>query len=222
MKKLIYENSFSEPSDVEDFILEGNANISFKNNRLQLENALDPSLGQQSNYVFWCPVEFPSDIEISFEFYPIQEPGLSMLFFSAKGKNNEDLFDHNLKKRDGQYSCYLAGDINTFHISYFRRRYENERCFHACNLRKSCGGNIVATGADPIPNVEDARPPYFLRLIKNKEHISFYINDLEILNYYDDGLTYGALLKGGKIGFRQMAPLIAEYSNFRVYQLEDD
>jgi hypothetical protein len=35
-----------------------------------------------------------------------------------------------------------------------------------------------------------------------------------------DGKSHGPLLGGGKIGFRQMAPLIAEYANFRVRALE--
>jgi len=31
--------------------------------------------------------------------------------------------------------------------------------------------------------------------------------------------TYGPLLEDGKIGFRQMAPLVAEYANLKVYEL---
>ena len=49
--------------------------------------------------------------------------------------------------------------------------------------------------------------------------IKFFINGLEIFSFEDDGKTYGPLLKGGKIGFRQMAPLIAEYSDFKVYEI---
>jgi len=37
-----------------------------------------------------------------------------------------------------------------------------------------------------------------------------------VFDWRDDGKTYGELLTGGKIGFRQMAPLIAEYANLKV------
>jgi hypothetical protein len=38
-----------------------------------------------------------------------------------------------------------------------------------------------------------------------------------IFTWEDDGATYGPRLQAGKIGFRQMAPLIAEYANLKVY-----
>ncbi|MBR0365384.1 MAG: DUF1961 family protein, partial [Clostridia bacterium] len=49
--------------------------------------------------------------------------------------------------------------------------------------------------------------------------IEFAINELIVFSWPDDGEEYGAVLGGGKIGFRQMAPMIGEYSNLKVYQL---
>lgn len=219
LKKLIYENPLCTPEDVADFKLEGQAILSFETGRLRMKNALDMSLGQKSNFVFWCPETFPSDIEVCWDFYPVEEPGLCMCFFAAQGIQGEDLFDASLAQRDGQYECYFGGDINTFHIAYFRRRYASERNFHVCNLRKSKGSHIVAQGADPIPNVEDAAPPYHIKLRKCGGKIEFFINDLPILRYYDDGQTFGKRLREGKIGFRQMAPMVAEYSDLKVYSL---
>ena len=43
---------------------------------------------------------------------------------------------------------------------------------------------------------------------------------MDLFTYMDDGITCGALLDGGKIGFRQLAPLTAEYRNLRVYQIK--
>lgn len=114
---------------------------------------------------------------------------------------------------------YHHGDINTFHRSYFRRKEKIERAFHTCNLRKSYGFHMVAQGADPIPNVTDAKGPYEMMIIKKNQHIILKINGLEILHYVDDGITYGAKLKEGRIGFRQLAPMIAEYSDFKVYKI---
>ncbi len=45
----------------------------------------------------------------------------------------------------------------------------------------------------------------------------FYINALELFRFEDDGETYGKLLEGGKIGFRQLAPMIGEYENLEVW-----
>lgn len=154
-----------------------------------MENKLDPSIGQASNFVYGCPEPFPADIAVEWEFWPIREPGRCMLFFAAAGRNGEELFDEHLPERSGEYQQYHSGAINTLHVSYFRRRYPEERAFHTCNLRKSYGAHLVCQGADPIPDVED------------------------------DGVNYGSHLGEGKIGFRQMAPLVGEYANFNVYEL---
>jgi hypothetical protein len=79
---------------------------------------------------------------------------------------------------------------------------------------------MVAQGADPLPSVADAQPPYRIQLVKCGSEIAFSIRDLPILTWRDDGKTYGPPLGGGKIGFRQMAPLIAEYANLRVHAVE--
>ncbi|MBK0383592.1 DUF1961 family protein [Pedobacter sp. SD-b] len=217
--KLIYENELASEKDVANFIMEGQAKVSFPNGKMQMENKLDPSLGQKSNFVFWCDKDFPANISITWEFKPLKEPGLCMFFFAAQGKNEHSIFDKSLKQRAGEYGDYHHGDINTYHLSYFRRKQPNERVFNLCNLRKSYGFHMVAQGADPIPCVDNVVDPYQLKLIKFDNKISFFINDLSILSYTDDGKTFGSILNGGKIGFRQMAPLIGEYSNLRVYTL---
>lgn len=219
-KTLIYENLLASEADLNDFILEGSAEFSFANNRLRMQNLLDASLNQKANFVLWCKKDFPENIEVQWDFWPISEPGLCILFFAAKGINGKDLFDPELAARTGEYELYHHGDINAYHVSYFRRKWEEERAFHTCNLRKSYGFHMVSQGADPIPSVEDSRPPYHIRLIKLDNVITFYINDLLIFEWKDDGKTYGPCLSEGKIGFRQMAPLVAEYSDLKVFSLE--
>ena len=78
---------------------------------------------------------------------------------------------------------------------------------------------MVRQGADPLPSVADAMPPYAITLIKCGAEVVFYIRDLKIFHWVDDGQTYGSLLGGGKIGFRQMAPLIGEYANLKVHKV---
>lgn len=217
--KLVYENPLNSEECIKDYKLEGKAKISFKNNRLRLENELSETLEQKANYVLWADKIFSENIIITWKFYPIKEPGLAMMFFSAQARNGEDIFNESLQKRTGEYETYHHGDINAFHLSYFRRKEDIERTFHTCNLRKSYGFHMVAQGADPIPNVADAKGPYEMMIIKNNEHIIFKINGLKILHYIDDGIAYGAKLKGGRIGFRQLAPMVAEYSDLNIYKI---
>jgi hypothetical protein len=216
-RKLIYENSLNSIEDIEKFVLEGEAILTFPNDCLRMENKLDPSLGQKANFVLWCDENFPQNISIEWKVKPLREPGLAILFFAAKGLNGEDVFNASPQKREGIYKRYHSGDINTYHISYFRRKHNKERAFHTCNLRKSKGFKLCAIGADPIPSVEDVKDFYNLRIDKYDNQISFFINDLKILSYQDE---YDDFLKEGKIGFRQMAPFVAEYKDLTVYEIK--
>jgi hypothetical protein len=199
-----YENPLASPADVEGFKLEGAGALSFPLGRLRLESVQD-----DANIVLWCPQEFPPDITVEWDFWPVREPGLCILFFHAKGRHGEDLFD--LRPRTGPYDQYHHGDLDTYHVSYFRRRWPAERAFHTCNLRKSYGFHLVAQGADPIPGVPDADGPYRLKLSVRAGVITFAINDLVSFTWSDE-----SPLRGGKIGFRQMAPMIGEYANLRI------
>ena len=48
-------------------------------------------------------------------------------FFEENGKDGKDLFDKSFKPRTGEYQMYHHGDMNAFHISYFRRKQESKR-----------------------------------------------------------------------------------------------
>ncbi len=213
----IYHNALAAASDVAGFRMEGQGLVTFPEGKLRLENGMDPEAGQAANFVYWCPEDFPEDVAVSWEFRPLREPGLAILFLAARGALGKDLFDPSLSPRTGMYDQYHHGEMDAFHISYFRRKWPEERQFHTCNLRKSYGFHLVAQGADPIPGVEDVAEPYRMLAVKQGSAISFYINELPVFAWQDDGETYGPLLGGGRIGFRQMAPLLAEYANLQVY-----
>jgi len=217
--EVIYSNALSNPDCIAAWRLEGEAAFSFPRGRMRMENLREPQEGQNANFVHWCPETFPDNIEICWDFWPLYEPGLSILFFAATGRDGEDILDPGLVPRNGPYQQYHHGDIHALHISYFRRKQVDEIRFHTCNLRKSYGFHMVAQGADPIPTVAQAVGPYRLRLLKAAAQVELFINDLPILQWEDDGDKYGPTLSGGKIGFRQMAPLIAEYANLSVRKL---
>ncbi|QNK57849.1 DUF1961 family protein [Paenibacillus sp. PAMC21692] len=218
--ELLYANPLGCAEDVADFVMEGDGMASFPLGRLRLESRRDPKDGQAANIVYWCREHFQGDIAIRWKFWPIRQPGLCILFFSAAGRGGEDLFDPALSPRSGEYDQYHSGDINAYHISYFRRSYAEERRFQTCNLRKSHGFHLVAQGADPLPAIADCDPPYFMQVTKRGSLIRFYIDELLLFQFLDDGVTYGPVLDRGLLGFRQMAPMIAEYSELEVYRLQ--
>ncbi len=212
----LYENPLDHPACIEDFVLEGSGATSFPNRALRLDHRLDPEQGQASNLVFWCPESFPDHIRISWDFRPIREPGLAILFFSAVGHNGQDLLGPSLAPRSGPYEQYHHGDLDALHVSYFRRKAPKERAFQCCNLRKSHGFHLVAQGADPLPGIADVHESYRMTLVKSAGHVHFAIRDLVVFSWSDSGTDFGPILGPGRIGFRQMAPLIAEYSNLCV------
>lgn len=221
MKKILYESRLSKIEDYNSWIPEGNVDLIDSSEGIILSNGDSETLGDQAHWTFWLNKKFPDNIEIEWEFKPIREPGLCMIFFCSIGKNGESIFDSTINERNGYYPQYHSGDINTYHISYFRHKYAEERAFRTCNMRKSAGFHMVAQGADPLPPTEDAFGFYQLKIKKLRENIDFWINDLLIFSYRDDGKKHGPVLQDGWIGFRQMAPMQAIYKNLRIYQLEE-
>lgn len=216
--KLLYSNPLQVQTDIKDFILEGKARISCTGGYMEMQNALPGAEGQKANYVLWCPEVMPDNCIVEWEFQPVTDTGLCILFFAAMGRDGRDLFDASLNPRTGEYPQYHSGDINAFHVSYFRRKEPDERAFHTCNLRKSHGFHLVAQGADPIPAADDANEFYRMRIEKTAGSVRFFINELFIFEYIDDGATYGKRLGPGYIGFRQLAPLTARYRNLNVFE----
>ncbi|MFT5088962.1 MAG: hypothetical protein ACI906_003536 [Candidatus Latescibacterota bacterium] len=222
-KDVLYENALAQPADVSGWVIEGDGAVSFPKGKMRQESLRPREAGQDGNIVHWCPITFPDNISISWDFLPINEPGLAILFFAALGCHGEDILDGGLAERRGRYEQYHHGDFNALHVSYFRRNPgENE--FQSCNLRKSYGFHLVAQGADPIPTATFVVKPYRIRLIKCGPHVDFGMsyNDefISICSWEDDGTTQGPTLGEGKIGFRQMTPLIAEYSNLVIKKVE--
>jgi hypothetical protein len=214
---LIFQNPLAAEADVADWIREGEPILSFPAGKMRLENAVDPSAGQAANYLLWCHEPIPGDFQATWTFRPIREPGLAMFWFAANGHDGRDLFDPALAKREGIYRQYFDSDIDAYHLSYFRRKNpEDERTFHTCNMRKSAGFHLVTQGADPIPSVIDVVDAYRIEVTHCQQWIRFRINDLLIFEWYDDGSIGRPPMSGGYIGFRQMAPLIADYSDLQV------
>ncbi len=177
--------------------------------------------GQPANLVFWCPVEMPDHVRISWDFCPLNEPGSAICFFAARGRHGGPIFDPWLTPRNGPYEQYHHGDLNALHVSYFRRRNPDEMLLRTCNLRKSHGFHLVAQGTDPIPEaLHAARRNDRIQVVKSGPWVSFTIDYLELIRWRDPraGAT-GPVLAGGAIGLRQMSPLTAEHADLQVERI---
>ncbi|ATG50763.1 hypothetical protein CFK38_03915 [Brachybacterium vulturis] len=215
----LYSSALSTPEDLADWIVEGPLVATFPSGRLRLESAADPAAGQSAHFVAWLPVEHEGDVRVTWSFRPLREPGLAMIFWAARAHGGGSLHAPELPARTGQYAQYHSGAIDAYHLSYFRRRWPDERSLHTCNVRKSHGAHLVAQGADPLPAVLDADREYRMSLTWRGATVDFTIDDIPCVTWRDDGSVGGPARHGGAIGLRQMAPLIAEYSDLRVEAL---
>ena len=224
----LYRSALSAPADLAEWVIEGPAVSSFPTGRLRLESAVDPAAPAHSvdppdaaeeragHFVAWLPVEHEGDVRVSWSFRPLREPGLAMIFWAARGRDGGSIHDASLPKRSGEYPQYHSGALDAYHLSYFRRMWPSERSLHTCNVRKSHGFHLVAQGADPLPAVLDADRAYRLCLTWKGGTAHFSIDGIDCLTWTDDGAVGGPARRGGAIGLRQMAPLIAEYSDLLV------
>lgn len=212
----LYSSALDHSETLAGWTVEGPAKATFPQKRLRLESASEPAEGQAANFVIWLPVEHQGDVSISWDFRPLREPGLAMIFWAARGREGQSLHDPALPQRTGRYEQYHSGAIDAYHLSYYRRMWPTERRLHTCNLRKSHGFHLVAQGADPLPPVLDADGDYHLELTWRGDRATFSVDGIRCLSWTDDGTTGGSPHRAGAIGLRQMAPLVAEYSNLRI------
>lgn len=214
---MTYRIPLASEADLSGWVAEGPVGISHEDDGMVLASTADEQAliaqgrGDHAHFTLWCPTIFGADVDISWEFKPLAGQGLAMLFFAASGADGRDLFDPGLAERTGYYPQYHSGDISTLHVSYYRRKWPTERRFHTCNLRKSPGFHLVAQGADPLPPIEDVDAHYRIKVVKRGPDVTFSIDDLPLFSWTDPHP-----LGAGRIGFRQMAPLIAHYRNLEV------
>ncbi len=212
---LLYQNTLSSEREVHEWAMEGPGKVEFRDGWMHM---FSPE--EEGHHVFWCPFDFPSSFIAEWEMENQElDAGLCIIFFAAAGANGEDIFEENLKSRDGVFSGYTKSDINNYHISYYANTPNNPDRPYA-HLRKNSGFHKVMVGGAPIP-VESTRI-HHLKLVKNNEHILMFIDDRKIIDWHDDGLSYGPTLGGGKIGFRQMQWTHFKYRNFQVWGIKGD
>ncbi len=212
-QSLIYQNNFSSKTDIEDWVLEGEAKAVIKNKWLETY-----STNEKSHYVFWCPKELPNNFIAEWELQNLNpDAGLCIVFFAAKGINGLDIMHPSQKKRTGIFSQYTKSDINNYHISYYTNNPKKpNRPFS--HMRKNKGFETVQYGAQGIP--AHSTSIHKVNLVKKENHISMAIDGREIINWKDDGEKYGLVHKDGKFAFRQMQWSHFRYRNLKIWNIK--
>lgn len=211
--KLLYQNNLSQEIDLKGWVMEGPGKIEFKSGWMHMY-----SPNEEGHHVYWCPTDFPGNFIAEWEAQDQEiDAGLCIVFFAAKGLKGQSIFDTLLPKRTlGTFSDYTKGAMNNYHISYYANGRDNPNR-ETANLRKNKGFNLVQTGEMGIPVTSTA--VHKVKLVKHEGKILMYVDDRKIIDWTDDGIKYGRILEGGKIGFRQMQWTHFAYKNFNVWEI---
>lgn len=214
--ELLHEWTLADADQVESWVMEGPGQISFDEGWMRMKSGRPD--GPDGHMVFWPEPDLPEDFIAQWEIQMLDPVGLCIVFFCAKGRNGEDLFDPSLEAREGIFARYHSGDTNSYHISYFANP-PHEAGRITSNMRKNHGFFLVANGPPGIGPT--STEPHQVTLMKRGNHIQLAVDDRVIIDFVDDGETYGPVLGGGKLGLRQMQWTDARYRNLRIYEMAE-
>jgi hypothetical protein len=213
--KLLYENSLS--GIAEGWFMEGPGQVEHSDGWMRMFS--QRSSGPNGHFVYWCPQDLPDSYFAEWEIQLLSENGLCIVFFSAQGRDGRDILDPALAPREGIFTRYHSGDIDCYHISYYANN-TNAPSRITSNLRKNCGFYLAANGPPGIP--PRSREIHSVQLRKDGDHIVLAVDGRTVIDHFDDGRALGPVLRGGKIGFRQMQAGQAQYRNFKLFQLVNE
>ncbi|MCP4044389.1 MAG: DUF1961 family protein [Gammaproteobacteria bacterium] len=245
--ELVYENDFSgndtidfETSFIEDgkrtrrpypdaeWIAEGYGGADVCNGRLWVAPVKFQSCGKReespvrepSHMVLWNKNYFPADMMFEFTVnHQGSDNGLTLVFFAAKGRAGQDIFDLGLPPREGIYRRYNRGELANYTQSYWSRNKKPTLVLrgeaYSNRIRKNPGATVLATNASLTDQCGDC--DYKIRILKQGGHITAEVNGT-VVNQAIDNDPHG----GGFIGLRSMMGVDRiSYDNFRVWSVVD-
>ena len=210
---LLWEETFD--GDLSEWVVEGPSEVRIEEGRLfvkPLTGEGAPRSGMPG-VLLWRRDDLPADFIAEWDFEPVSEPeGFFLVFFAARGRGGEDLFDPALPPRNGEFPAYTRGAINSYHISYCRN-YEN-----SVNLRKNFGLHLVAS--TELAVAREPNRTYHVELAKKGGYIRLRTDGRTSMEWLDEGRTLGPVLGAGKFGLREVYDTAGYYDNIRVYAVK--
>lgn len=215
----VYATTFDDPAVLQDWKLEGGQRMYIEDGHLVLESDRETtrSTGKANHLVCWLTKEMPADFLLEFTVCPEKrDRGLNIVFFNARGRGGERIFDSALSPRDGTFSQYHSGDLDNYHISYWSGGRGTS------NLRKNHGFHLAAVGRDLIETGKEGEFQT-VRIYKRGGKVRLTVDGVLSLAYDDDGKTWGPIHNHtGWIGLRQMAHTQkCRYGYVKVYPLKE-
>lgn len=212
-KKLLYEAGFDRAEDLDDWAREGGQSATIVDGHLRLTTG--PSLTEGQHIVLWLKREIPADFVAEWRFRPYHpHEGLTIVFFNARGRGGESIFDPSLPPRDGTFTQYHSGALDCYHISYFA----SER--GSVNLRKNHGFSLAAIGRELL-HTKPVGEFSTITLLKQGGRIRLAVDGVVSLAYDDDGATYGPVHdQPGWFGLRAMLQAWhTDYDDLRIWSV---
>ncbi|MEO0553401.1 MAG: DUF1961 family protein [Bacteroidota bacterium] len=211
--KLLYKNSLSSEAELGGWIMEGPGRVEYVEGWMIMD-----SPDESGHHVYWAPVQLPERFMATWEVQNIDtDLGLCIVFFAARGKNGADIFDPTFPKRDGTFKQYTQSKFfNNYHISYYANA-KGKKGREVAHLRKNSGFDKVQVGEPGIPIT--STEVHKITLVKNGPHIIMLVDEKKIIDWEDDGKTFGPVLADGRIGLRQMKWTRCKYKNLNVWEL---
>lgn len=214
---LLCSYDLTDATQTARWVMEGPGQATYDEQGMTMVSTVTSDSELQGHIVHWMPDDLPGNFIAQWIMQPLSEEGLCITFFAAKGVKGEDLFDPSLKKRDGIFKQYTNSDINCYHFSYYANTPFNLGRI-TTNLRKNSGFYLISNGAPGI--TPGSRDPHQVMMMKEGGHIVVNVDGKTILDYTDDGNSYGPVLDGGKLGLRQMQWMKARYRDLKVFNLQ--
>jgi len=210
---LLWEETFD--GDLSNWVVEGPSEVRIEDGRLFVK----PLTGEGAPHtgmpgvLIWRKDDLLADFVAEWDFTPMSEPeGFFLVFFAARGKGGEDIFDPSLAERGGRFPAYTRGDINCYHVSYCRNYQDS------VNLRKNAGLNLVCS--TELSVVRQPNRTYHVELAKKGGYVRLCVDGKVCLEWLDEGETLGPVLGAGKFGLREVYDTAGYYDNVRAYRLK--
>lgn len=231
---IVFEDSFSGPLSVmrEDELLqnnkrihkpvgynwafEGNGRVWASKGKLHMDSN-EPERG--AHLVLWNTRIFPENFVLEFEMSPQNSrSGQAGILFAARALSGTDIFDLDLPYRAGKLNTY--GALHYYHVAYWATANSRHSILRRTStLRKNPGAQLLSCGTDRIGG--ETAAPYKVRLVKIGRRISLETRGARALSCSEDGTSYGAILRDGALGLRQMAHArLVSYDNFKVWAIK--
>lgn len=209
----LFENPLDGPDKIDGWRMEGPGEVAFKDGWMRMWSTTPDIPGKEGHIVHWCDQDLPADFLLEFDVRIINETGLNIIFFCAKGRNGEDALDPSLSERTGIFGHYTMGDLNCYHVSYYAHT-PGGGGRSTSNLRKNHGFYLVDNGPIGIPPEDHG--VHHVALLKIGGTIQLGVDGRRVIDWHDDGRQYGPVWGEGKIALRQMKWTTAEYQNLKV------